>query len=210
MKVVSLVSAKGGVGKSCSAIHLATYFSDRKKVLLIDGDQNRSCIDWRDSYQGEGSGLPFTIADEKTAVRLISSHSLVVLDTAGGESERDLKEAAEGSDLLILPTMPDVVSVKPTLRTLLMLQQALPHIPIRLLITIVPPAPSREGQELQTDLQKDGIPVFQTMIRRSTAFGKAAAKGIPIRDMPARDRLGWLDYQALGREIEDLWASSQA
>ncbi|MDJ0901225.1 MAG: ParA family protein [Xenococcus sp. MO_188.B8] len=41
MKLITVTGYKGGCGKSTTAIHLATYFSDRGKTLLIDSDQRR-------------------------------------------------------------------------------------------------------------------------------------------------------------------------
>ena len=49
-------------------------------------------------------------------------------------------------------------------------------------ITVVPPRPSREGELMQSDLREAGLPVFDTMIRRTVGFAKAAMAGKPIRD----------------------------
>ncbi|HEY5139729.1 MAG TPA: ParA family protein, partial [Methylococcales bacterium] len=90
MKILTVASYKGGVGKSTTAVHIATYFSKRFKVLLLDGDANRSCIEW-----AERGNLPFTVADERKAVRLIPDHELIVIDTAARPRTDDLKELAD-------------------------------------------------------------------------------------------------------------------
>lgn len=54
---------------------------------------------------------------------------------------------------------------------------------------------------MQMQMRSSGIPVFEAMIRRSTAFPKAALAGTPIRELTARDRLAWQDYERLGNEV---------
>lgn len=73
------------------------------------------------------------------------------------------------------------------------------------MLTIVPPKPSREGETMLTELKENGIPVFNTMIRRSAGFQKAALEGVSIRDVSeSRSRLPWQDYKSLGQEILEV------
>jgi chromosome partitioning protein len=75
----------------------------------------------------------------------------------------------------------------------------------RALIAIVPPYPSREGEVMKKDLKQGGVPVFETIIRRTAGFPKAALAGVPIRDLDeARAKAAWSDYEALGNEIMEV------
>lgn len=204
MRIIACTGFKGGCAKSTTSIHVATYFSDRAKVLLIDCDPNKTCIDW-----GNRGSLPFIVAEEKKAIRLIPKHDLIVIDTPARPGTDDLKELVEDSDLLILPTMPDILSLQPMLQTAKDLQGIDATAKYRALVCACPPPPNTDGKTMITDLQDAGIPAFKTTIRRTVGFPKAALEGVPIRDLKdSRSRLGWLDYQALGKEIEEIWASS--
>ncbi len=44
--IVTVAGFKGGVGKTTSAIHLATYLNQNASTLLVDGDPNRSATTW--------------------------------------------------------------------------------------------------------------------------------------------------------------------
>lgn len=195
MKVITVTGFKGGCGKSTTAVNLAAFLSDRGKVLLIDGDPNRTALSW--SKRGS---LPYTVADERQSFKLVAGNDFVVIDTPARPDSSDLQELAKGCDLLILPTLPDVVSLEPMLAT----AQALGDANYRVLITIVPPAPSKEGDQMLVDLKDSGIPAFKTLIRRAAGFSKAALAGVPIREMTGRDRLPWQDYLSLGKEVMEV------
>jgi chromosome partitioning protein len=196
MKIITVTGYKGGVGKSTTAIHLATFFSERGKTVLVDGDPNRTAIAW-----AERGSLPFSVADERQAMKVIAGADYVIIDTPARPNSDDLKELAKGCELLILPTAPDILSLQPMLETVRDLGSAI----YRALITIVPPPPNREGEAMRKELREGGIPVFQSMVRRTVGYQKAALAGIPIRDIEdARLRAAWKDYQSLGKEILEI------
>jgi chromosome partitioning protein len=192
MKILTVTGYKGGVGKSTSAIHIAAYLAKDHKTILIDGDPNRTSINW--SQRG---AMPFTVADERQAMRLITGHDFAVIDTPARPNSDDLQELAKGCDLLILPTTPDVVSLEP----MLAIAHDIGDTQYKALLTIVPPYPSKEGETMRDELMANGIPIFQSMIRRSSAFQKAALSGKPVNQMSGRDRIPWNDFEALGQEI---------
>ncbi|ACB01089.1 MULTISPECIES: ParA family protein [Cyanophyceae] len=195
MQIITVTGYKGGVGKSTSAIHIAAYLARNQKTILIDGDPNRTALNW--SQRGE---MPFTVADERQAMRLITGHDFVVIDTPARPNSDDLQELAKGCDLLILPTTPDVVSLEPMLAIANDVEDAR----YRALLTIVPPYPSKEGETMRNELIANGVPTFQSMIRRSAAFQKAALAGKPVNQMSGRDRIPWNDFEALGKEMIEV------
>lgn len=195
MNIVTVTGYKGGCGKSCTDVHLATFFSDRGKTFLVDGDPNRTALNW--SRRG---ALPFQVSNERQAMKLVAGNDYVVIDTPARPDSDDLRELSKGCDLLILPTIPDVVSLEPMLATANDLGDA----DYRILIAIVPPPPSREGKQMQADLKEAGLPVFETTIRRAAGFSKAAFAGVPIRELKGRDRSAWNDYEQLGREVLEV------
>jgi len=197
MKIVTVTGYKGGVAKSTTAIHIATFFSELGKTVLVDGDPNRTSLSW-----AERGSLPFSVVSEKQAMKSIGGNDYVVIDTPARPDTSDLQELATGCDLLILPTTPDVVSLEPMLQTAEDLGKTTTF---RFLITIVPPYPSKEGEVMKQELSSSNVPIFETLIRRTAGYQKAALAGVPIRDLKNADmRKAWRDYKEVGKEILEI------
>lgn len=196
--IVTVVSFKGGVAKTTTSVHLATYFQQLAPTLLLDGDSNRSAIAWNSRGQGK---LPFAIYDERQAAYHARNYEHVIIDTAARPNEEDLRALAGGCDLLVIPTTPDALSLDALLLTVDALQK-LGTDRFRVLITMIPPKPSRDGDEARNLLTEAGIPLFRTGIRRLVAFQKAALHGVAVRDVrDERASDAWADYEAIGREV---------
>jgi chromosome partitioning protein len=194
--IITIASFKGGVAKTTTAVHLAAYLQDRSPTLLIDGDPNRSATGW--SRRGQ---LPFKVVDERQAAKYAREFQHCVIDTEARPEEEDLKALADGCDLLIIPTTPDALALDALMLTVKALD-GLRASGYRILLSIIPPRPSRDGDEARSTLTEAGLPLITQGIRRLVAFQKAALAGVPVYavDHP-RANLGWEDYQQVGKEI---------
>lgn len=194
--IVTIASFKGGVGKTTTAVHLAAYLQERAPTLLIDGDPNRSATGW--ARRGH---LPVRVVDERQAAKFARDFTHVVIDTQARPSREDLDALADGCDLLIIPSTPDALALDALILTVDALKE-LGADRWRVLLTMLPPRPSRDGDEARALLTDAGLPLFSSGVRRMVAFGKAALAGVPVYESgDPRARDGWADYEAVGREI---------
>ena len=198
--IITVTSYKGGVGKTTSAVHIATYLQSLAPTLLVDGDAIRSATKW--NKRGNGKGLPFKIVSYTQMVSHIRDYHHVVIDTEGNPTEDDFKDLADNCDFLVVPAVPESTAtdgLDETLRKLEKLQSRR-H---RVLLTMVPPKPRTEGQLLRAMLIEQAIPVFQTEIPRLAAFDKASTAGVAVCDVKndPNARRAWLAYEAAGKEI---------
>lgn len=194
--IITVASYKGGVGKTTTSVHLAAILQKKAPTLLVDGDPNRSATGWL-----KRGSLPFKIIDERLLARYARDYQNIVIDTEARLSEEDMATLVEGCDLLVLPTTPDVLALEALQLTINNLK-SIGAKSYKVLLTIVPPKPSRDGDEAREMLEKGNVPVFKSQISRLVAFQKAALEGVPVnlaRD--ARAEKGWKEYLAVVKEI---------
>lgn len=193
--IVGIVSHKGGVGKTTTAIHLSHFLNSRKPALLVDGDLNRSALAW--SRRGE---MPFKVIDERQASRYSRNFDNIVLDTGARPSEADLRAMVDGCDQLIVISGCDALSLDALLPAVETLQKIGAE-RFRVLLNLVPPV-GNAGAEAREMLGSAGLPLFKNHIRRWAAFAKAALEGVTVdevRDEHAAD--AWGDIVAIGKEL---------
>lgn len=196
---VTVASFKGGVGKSTTSIHLATYLATNqgRRVLLVDQDPNRTCLDWAERSDAP---TPFDVVDIDTDLNP-DKYDDVVLDTQG-RPDTELLEALSGADnFLVLPSTCDAFAIAALLKTIDQFE-GLGTDQYRVLLTQVPPPPSKSEHYARETLS--GYPLFKTGIRRFAAYEKAAAFGVPVFGVRAMDRnagVAWSDYESVGAEL---------
>lgn len=194
--IIAVGSVKGGCGKSNTAIHIATYFQTLAPTLLIDSDRVRSCVLW--SRRGK---LPFTVVDEKHQVKAMQERQYkhIVFDTPGSIDDQELRELATGSDLLVIPAIPEQSSNDGLIYTLQRLEGGANF---RVLLNRVRHNRPKRAIDLRETLALDGISIFDAEIPDCAAFDKASELGVPVNVVAdRRAEAAWEAFEALGREI---------
>ncbi len=104
MKTISLLSRKGGVGKTLCAIGVAQVLARRHKVALLDLDPEGSARAWANDALADGLALPYSVYAPIEAAGKLEVEFLVV-DTPPNDP-KTLASTAKQSDVILMPLQP--------------------------------------------------------------------------------------------------------
>lgn len=107
MKVLAILSEKGGAGKTTVAVHLAVAAQlAGVEVAIVDLDPQASATDWTDrrgkESQPESVAIPPVQLDKWLAKLKANGADLIIIDT-GRDSNNAGYTAAENADLVLIP-----------------------------------------------------------------------------------------------------------
>lgn len=161
--VISIVHTKGGVGKTTSAIYLATAASKfGLDVAVFDADPQKSAVEWRDDTEG---GLPFPVIEADKKLATMPANDLVLVDTPPGTAGV-IQTAIDVADIVLIPCGPSPLDVKRVWPTL---QSSRHKREVAVLLTGVNLG-ARLGIEVRSVLKEEGVNVLQTVIPQRETF----------------------------------------
>lgn len=182
MKVLAILSQKGGVGKTTLATCLAVAAEQAgKRTAIIDIDPQATASFWNDVREQEAPAVISVQPIRLSAMIKACAEAgtdLVVID--GAAVARDVTfEAAKRADLVLVPTKTAVFDTMSMTHTLeIVREQGKPH---AVVLTFVPPQ-GRETQDAIKTLAELGAPVSPVTIGNRKAFFRAQASGRAVQE----------------------------
>jgi chromosome partitioning protein len=202
MKVLGLLSRKGGSGKTTLAIHIAVAAQAAgRRVLLIDTDPQGSTAAW---WKARAANTPEMEAATPDQLRGLLETArkqgidLAVIDTRPSV-EADAVQVAALSDFVLIPTRPTILDLRAILATLDIVKGS--SIRAALVLNACQ-APRGTGDASTTSdariaLRAFGVPVTPGAIVQRAAMSHALVSGMTASET---DRDG-----KAAKEIRTLW-----
>ena len=200
--IISIVSQKGGVGKSTVAINLVLAMASlpgKSDVALVDADERRSCLDTLAGHE-RGNLTLYAAPDKphKTIEKL--KHRVIVVDTPP-HSHEVAYQAAAMSDLVIVPCQPsplDVRAMATTVKALEVIREKFnPGLQCRFLVNRITPRTTL-ANEISGTLERiyPTVPVLETVLHDRQAYKQSLLSGLSVieydKRSPAAQEIGQL------------------
>ena len=195
MPVISLVSSKGGVGKTTSAVVLAgELIASARSVIMIDADPNRPLVAWA-ALQPLPDGLSI-VADEsaETIIDTIDSAraraDFVIVDLEGTTDRVGF--AIARSDLVLIPLQASVLDATEAVKAIKLVRQmsrvAGREIPYRLFFSRIAAAiRERTAKDLEAQFAAKGADVLASGLVDRAAFRSIFSLGGTLDMIDAKD-----------------------
>lgn len=183
MKVLSLVSQKGGVGKTTLATALAIAgHHDAKRPVLIDLDPQASASFWMDTRQDDTlavSAIPSSRLGHVLKAAAEAGAELAVIDTP--PFAKDIAyEAAERADFVLIPTRPAVLDVMAMTRTIELIKTFQKQAAV--VLTFCPPS-SKEVDDTEAAVRALGAKLCPVRIGTRIAYSRAQQSGLAAQEL---------------------------
>lgn len=127
MKIWSVITQKGGSGKTTLALHLAIMAESRGvKAAVVDLDPQRSALKWamiRDSRRPYVVGAILPELGRALEDLRLRQHQLAIIDTSP-RADRDALAVCRLSDLIIVPVRPSILDLPAVEDTLKLIHAA--------------------------------------------------------------------------------------
>lgn len=193
MLTVSLISQKGGSGKTTLALNLAVAAElAGQAALVIDLDPQGSASAWASGRQAESPVVTAIQAHALEAtLRTARGHdaALVLIDTAP-HAEQTALAAARASELVLIPCRPSLLDLH-AIRASHDIA-ALAQTPAAVVLNAVPPR-GMLANEAEAALVGQGVAAAPVRIGQRADFVHAITAGA-----------GVLEYQAAGKAAEEI------
>jgi chromosome partitioning protein len=198
MKTLSVISQKGGVGKTTLATALAVEaIRNGKKTVVFDLDPQASASFWKDTRQDDTvamTAIPATRLGHVIKAADDAGCDLAIIDTP--PFSKDIAyEAAQHADFVLLPTRPAVLDVMAMSKTLELVRHY--SKPFAVVLTFCPPV-GREVDDTLTVIRQLGAEICPVRIGNRIAYSRAQQTGRAAQEIEPDGKAA--------QEINELYA----
>ncbi len=192
--ILSVLTQKGGAGKTTVALHLAGELARRgASVLLVDADPQGSALDWAEQRTRDGRRRLFGVVGlaretlHREVPDLARSVDHVVID-GPPRTTALVRSAILASDLVLVPVQPSAFDVWASQAVIELLREATvykPDLRAKFVINrrIVG---TRIARDVRAAISEFGIPALDASLAQRVIFAETAGTGLLATEIDRR------------------------
>jgi len=194
MYIMSMLSQKGGTGKTTLSLHLAVASEKaEKRAVVIDLDPQASSAEWKDSRASDTPvvvPIPSTRLPQALQAAREGNADLVLIDTAPHSGDVALA-AAEAADLVLIPCRAGILDLRAigTTARAVKLAGKMAYV----VLNAVPPCASNILADARAAVAVHGLEVAPVALRQRAAYVHALTVGQTAQE-----------YEPKGKADEDM------
>lgn len=198
MKVLAILSQKGGAGKTTLAVNLAVQAElSGKATAIVDLDPQASATGWGDSRNDESPAVVSSQAARLPNVLKAAKDAgarLIIIDSAP-HSESTALAAARAADFVLIPCRPAILDLRAISDTIDVVRLA--KVPGAVVLNAVPPRGQSIAMDAEQAIASYDIPVVPIHIGQRAAFVHSLTAGLTVQQYEPHGKAS--------QEIENLY-----
>lgn len=198
MPIIVIGGIKGGSGKTTIASNLAVIraVEGKRRVLLIDADEQRSISDWAEHRESMGVQTPWTTisligaAVRSQLLKMVNDYDDIIVDT-GGRDTTSQRSALTIADTFLAPFQPrslDVWTIGKVSSLLAEIRTVNPKLKAFAVLNRGDSQGVDNEGAAEILKESDGIVYLRATIGQRKAFANAAAEGLGVIEMRTHDK----------------------
>jgi len=204
--ILTVGNTKGGTGKSTIAVNLAIHRAQTHKVMLVDGDEQKSALSFTDlrGAKNDYTAVALTGLSLRQQVPNIAKLYDEVIIDVGGRDSGSLRAALTISDLLVIPIAPRTFDVWALEEMVLLFDEA-QGFNEKLQGVVVLNLAEVQGKDneaaKQAILEYQELTLLDTVIMRRKVYAESISKGLGVMEMKPRNVKAIAEFEHLVEEI---------
>lgn len=201
MSIISIVSPKGGAGKSTLVITIATMLAKlNADVCIVDADPQQTASRW---YYGSSAEDDIKTHHKIAVIKNVSEddfysvvrdaankHRIVIIDTSG-RANLTMSRAILAADLVLIPTKPSTVDIEAAIHALKLIKNeelgAKREIPHAIILTEMPATDNfvtPVTREFINEVKKADIHLMQVQLVKREAYRQMFYYRVGVDELP--------------------------
>lgn len=205
--IISILNQKGGTGKTTLAVNLARgYTKLGTKTLLVDSDSQGSAQRWHERSGGDlidMTCLPMTTLD-KDVMKFVDRYDRIIIDGIPRVSPLTIC-AIKSATLILIPVQPSPYDIWATEDLVRNVKDRIDMTEGRTKAFFVVSRKitgTKIGKEIEEELKKLELPVFQNGTSQRVAYATSVEKGLSVLDGEYHGSDACREIESIINEIE--------